>query len=436
MNIKSLSQQASLHPDVLIIGGGPAGLCAAESAAKMGVRTVVLERQKEIGYPIHTSGGTWISDMVALGIPPSLYHPIRKVTFLSQHNSCDFTYAVPINCVLDIRSVYQYLAERAINAGAIVRTATPIEGPILENGRVIGVTGKNSSNEPQTWHAPVTIDATGYSSILATRAGLHTGYRRYGFGAEWDVYAPNYPQDELYLLVGGNIAPSGYAWAFPRGKGRVRLGVGVIRPDVDVDARMYLTSFIDRLPRLAPVFAGASPIEYHTGLFPSEGMMAHFVADGLMTIGDSAGHGSTLVGEGIRFAMHAGHMAGSIAAVAAKRGDTSAKILSEFDRSWRAKYGRNLDIALLLNHRIAGYTDQQWDESIDILRKLTPNQAAEALRGDFSMKFFMQIVRSNPELLGKGARAFANTILKAVEHKDTSETEQPSKSSITDISEE
>ena len=36
--------------DVLIVGGGPAGLAAAEAASKLNVRTIVLERQNEIGY--------------------------------------------------------------------------------------------------------------------------------------------------------------------------------------------------------------------------------------------------------------------------------------------------------------------------------------------------------------------------------------------------
>ncbi|HKT36974.1 MAG TPA: FAD-dependent oxidoreductase, partial [Ktedonobacterales bacterium] len=69
--------------DVLVVGGGPAGLSAAEAAAKGGATVAVLERQKEIGYPVHTSGGSWIADMQALGIPSDLYHPIKHVTFLS-----------------------------------------------------------------------------------------------------------------------------------------------------------------------------------------------------------------------------------------------------------------------------------------------------------------------------------------------------------------
>src|SRR5258707_14246952 len=68
--------------DVLVVGGGPAGLAAAEAAARTGVRVALLERQKEIGYPVHTSGGSWISDMRALGLPAELYHPLPRRAFL------------------------------------------------------------------------------------------------------------------------------------------------------------------------------------------------------------------------------------------------------------------------------------------------------------------------------------------------------------------
>ncbi|HKV83856.1 MAG TPA: NAD(P)/FAD-dependent oxidoreductase [Ktedonobacterales bacterium] len=392
--------------DVLIVGGGPAGLSAAEVAATAGARVAVLERQKEVGYPVHTSGGSWVSDMRALGIPSDLYFPIKRVTFLSPRKQANFTYDDAVCCVLDVRAVYQHLAGRAVTAGAEVHPNSPVERPIVEDGRVVGVVAKDHRNRAGEWRAPVVVDASGFSSTLSTRSGLHEGYRRYGYGAEYDLYAPNYDADHLYLIMGSQVAPSGYAWAFPRGKGRVRLGVGVIRPDVDADAREYLDTFAQRLPTLAPAFAGASPIEYHTGLFPSEGVVKRFVSDGLIATGDAAGHGSTLVGEGIRFAIYSGQMAGAVAAEAAKMGDSSAAFLERYERQWRGRFGREMEISYLVNQRIAGWSDERWDESMDLLNRLTPAQAAELLRGDYSVGLFLGVLRRNPSLLRTGARKF------------------------------
>lgn len=398
--------------DVLVVGGGPAGLAAAEAAAKSGARVALLERRKEIGYPVHTSGGSWISDMRALGIPADLYHPIKSVTFLAPTKSARFDYADPVCCVLDVRGVYQYMAGRAVAAGAELHPGSPVERPIVEDGKVVGVVAKDHRNRAGEWRAAVVIDASGFSSTLVTRVGLRKGFQRYGYGAEYDLMAPNYDQDMLYLIMGSQVAPSGYAWAFPRGKGRVRLGVGVIRPDVDADAREYLDTFTERLPNFAPDFTGASPVEYHTGLFPSEGVVESFVRDGLIATGDSAGQGSTLVGEGIRFALYSGAMAGEVAGAAAREGEVSAERLARYEKQWRARFGREMEISYLVNQRIAAWTDAQWDDSMDLLTRLTPIQAAELLRGDYSVGLFLGVLRRNPGLMRTGARKFFDLALR------------------------
>jgi digeranylgeranylglycerophospholipid reductase len=403
------SERGEIHSaDVIVVGGGPAGLSAAETAARGGARVILLERQKEIGYPIHTSGGSWISDMRTLEIPERLYFPIRTVVFQSPNRKVAFAYPDPVCCVIDIRGVYQHLAGRAATAGAEIHLNSPVERPIVEDGRVVGVVAKDHRNRAGEWRAPVVIDASGFSSTIVTRAGVRTGFKRYGYGAEYDLYAPAYDQHTLYLIMGSQVAPSGYAWAFPHGESRVRLGVGVIRPDVEADARAYLDSFTERLPSLAPAFAGASPLEYHTGLFPSEGVAPRFTSAGLIATGDSAGHGSTLVGEGIRFAIYSGRMAGKVAAEAARAGDTSAEALGRYEREWRARYGREMEISYAVNQRIAAWSDAQWDAGLDLLARLTPTQAAELLRGDYSAGLFLGVLRRNPGLLRTGARAFFN----------------------------
>ncbi len=400
--------------DVLIVGGGPAGLAAAEAAARQGARALVLERQNEIGYPVHTSGGSWISDMRALDIPEHLYHPVQKIYFISPQREIPLYYKQAVCCVIDVRGLYQHLAGRAISAGASIRVRHTVEQTLVENGRVLGVTAKTHTGERITLTAPVTIDASGFSRHVGVRTEMGQAFHRYGFGAEYDLYAPHYPQDELYLIMGSQFAPRGYAWAFPRGNGRVRLGVGVLHPDCDDDARVYLDRIMHELPQFAGKFKDASPVEYHTGLFPSEGTVERFSRAGLLLAGDSGGHGSTLVGEGIRFAIYSGQMAGQVAAEAIKAGDTSEKFLGRFDKQWRARFGREMDISYIINKRIANYSDEQWDGALDLMKRLTPAQAASTLRGDYSASLLMGILARNPGLVATGGKKFLDLLLERV----------------------
>ena len=384
--------------DVIVVGGGPAGLAAAEAASRGGAQTVLFERNKEIGYPIHTSGGSWIADMVTLGIPEHLYHPIKRVSFLTPNNSTSFDYDEPACCVIDVRATYQYLAKRAIEAGAEIHVASAVEGPVMDGGRVVGVRAKTPMGKVETWRAPLTIDASGFSSVVATRSNVHAAYRRYGYGAEWDLVAPDYPRDQVYLVMGSAVAPGGYAWAFPYGDGRVRVGVGVVRPDVDVDVRPYLFAIAERIPELGANLKGASAVEYHVGLIPSEGLRERLVSDGLITAGDAAGQASTLVGEGIRFCLYAGQMAGETAARAVQRGRTSARDLSGYERAWKKRFGRGLKLALRINQRLTTLSDARWDQGVEVLKTLKPEQATQLIRGDISGGLVLT-------LLGRLARA-------------------------------
>src|SRR5579862_9870194 len=125
--------------DAIIAGGGPAGLAAAEVLARGDHQVVVLERNHEIGAPIRTSGGSFIEEMEALGIPAPLYHPISRVRFISPANFATFDYPKPRLCILDVRGTFQFLAERAIEAGARIHLATSADAPVIEDDVVRGV---------------------------------------------------------------------------------------------------------------------------------------------------------------------------------------------------------------------------------------------------------------------------------------------------------
>lgn len=389
---------APVDSDVIVVGGGPAGLSAAEALAARGRRVVVIEQNHEIGAPIRTSGGSFVDEMDALGIPEHLYHPISRVRFVSPNNEAVYDCPKPKLCVLDVRGVFQHLAVRAIDAGASVRLATRVDGPLLHDGAVAGVRIGRESMKGR-----VVIDATGYRASLLKQAGLDPGVRRFGVGAEYDFHAPHCDESEALLIAGSELAPSGYAWVFPWGRHRVRVGVGIIHPDSNAKPEAHLDKLVNGLARLRVNLKGSQPMEHHFGLIPSECFATRFAGNGILGAGDSAGHASSLVGEGIRWAIHAGRMAGEVVAGALGRGDVSRDSLAEFEQRWEKRHGRDLRLAYQINQRMARWDDRKWDERLEVLKLMSPDQFIEALKTNLTGGWLLRFLASHPKALAEAA---------------------------------
>jgi digeranylgeranylglycerophospholipid reductase len=402
--------------DVVIAGGGPGGLCAARILAERGYRVVVLEANAEIGSPTRTTGGTFIKDAQELGIPSALYHPLRRGRMHSAHRSVVREYSPPLACILNVRGVFQFLAERAVDAGAQLRVSTTVNDVLMENDTVVGVRAQDARGREMPVRAKLTIDGTGYRATLCKRAGVHSGFQRFGVGAEYDLYAPHYDESETVGIVGSAFAPAGYAWTAPYGNHRVRVGVGIIHGNTSVGTANHENpaDYLDQFIRAAHEFNinlhGAQPLEYHHGLIPSDGMAKKFVGNGLLAVGDAAGQPSALLGEGIRWAMRGGILAGQVAAEALAANDVSENFLARYERQWRNTYGKNLRVAALINQRIARWNDAQWDEGIELLNHLNAAQFGHALASNFVSSWTLWALAGNPKLLRKSLGLVRETL--------------------------
>ena len=383
--------------DVIVVGGGPAGLSAAHAAANGGLRVAVFERSKEIGYPIHTSGGSWIADLKKLAIPDRFMHPIERGIFLSPKARAEFFYDDPVSCILDVRGLYQYLAVKAACAGAHIFTQAAVAGALEENGFPIGI----SLNPPSrgNYFAPLLIDASGMAGILATQFGLRQSYPRFGLGAEVDVVNDAWPAETIALLFGSMAGPAGYGWIFPHGDGRVRIGIGIIKPDTSAEPRALLNNLLKRRKIAGLPFQTGGKIESHVGALPALPPLRRASSNGLMAVGDAGAMISTLLGEGIRFAIAIGQMAGKVAVAAHEAGNFSARFLARYDREWRREYGRLFEIGHLINKRLSTYDDAKWDQKINLLAKLPASAVPPLLRGEFGSAKIFRTLFSQPSFL-------------------------------------
>jgi digeranylgeranylglycerophospholipid reductase len=396
--------------DIAVVGGGPAGLSAAYSAAKGGAKVILFEKDESIAHSIRTSGVTWISEMERLGIPSKFYNPIRNYRFVSPSNDVLITGNDSRSCVLDIRGTYQHLAFLAAKQGVQLMVKSNVIDVIKDGRRVAGVKASTPKGRLIV-RSTLVIDASGFSTSVGRKAGVAGQWKRYGVGAEYECYCDDIDSTTWVLMVGQKYSDAGYAWVFPLSANRVRIGVGVGRPESNAEPLEKLHKIIEK--RLKPLDAlregKIQPLELHYGFIPNECMRSTSIADGLIMVGDSAGQSNPLVLEGIRYAIEFGRLAGKVGADSLSLNSNRESLL-EYERSWKAKAESKIRSALKVQMRWVGLTDEEWDKEIEILRDMTVQEFLDFIKADFTTVNMMKLALHHPKM---AARQLFKTILKS-----------------------
>jgi menaquinone-9 beta-reductase len=188
-----------LESEVLVIGGGPAGLAAAIAARQKGFRVVVVDSAQR--PPIDKACGEGLMPdaldaLAGLGvhIPPEAGGAFRGIRFLGAGVSVDAEF--PRGPALAVRrtTLHQLLFERATEAGVEFAWGMPVKD-------LTGISAR--------W----IIGADGHSSVVRRWSGLErwrSDHQRYGFRVHyrirpWADYVEVYwhPQLQIYVAPVG-----------------------------------------------------------------------------------------------------------------------------------------------------------------------------------------------------------------------------------------
>ncbi|NOQ28557.1 MAG: geranylgeranyl reductase family protein [Methanosarcinales archaeon] len=362
--------------DVVVVGAGPAGCLAAKYAAKNGAKTLIIEEHASIGSPVQCAG--LLSTRAIRECEVVLdkgFHPITGAFVHAPDRRRIRISGREIKAyVVDRRIFDRTLAENAIRSGADILMRTRAVGIDIGTGthghgrrRILHV---EIEGEPDVIKADVVIGADGVQSHIARWAGLDTPDTVLSGAQVSTVY--DFEDPEFVEIFPGSCAPGFFAWAIPY-HGSARIGLAV-RPGFGSGsvARMGHESACAHLKRLVaehpvvsekcdPGIAGIA-----LGGIPIS-VPQQTAADGLLIVGDAAGQVKPTSGGGVYPGAVCAKIAGKVAADAVLEGDTSVRRLSEYDKLWRSRIGRELMIGRRINEWMVRLSDSEINRMVRVL---------------------------------------------------------------------
>ena len=308
--------------------------CLLTQLPNLEAKVILFEKDESIAQNVRTSGVTWIEEIEKFGISKEHYNPIKNYYFISPSNEVIIRGNSAKSCVLNIRSAYQHLAFLAAEAGSEIMVKSNVINVVINSKNRISGLKASTPKGDMVIDCNLIIDASGFNSSIARRLGIVNEWKRYGIGAEYECYCENIDTETWILMVGRQYSDAGYAWVFPLSKNRVRIGVGIGRPESNADPLQKLNSIMEKKLKPLDKMGKIQPIELHYGFIPNEGLRRSTVSDGLILVGDSAGQTNPLVLEGIRYAIEFGRLAGEIGAKSLPWNSDKASLL-DYERVWR-----------------------------------------------------------------------------------------------------
>jgi menaquinone-9 beta-reductase len=306
--------------DALVCGASFAGLAVARELAGSGARVLVVDRY-EVGERQTSACAAPTEWLGAMGLSDSIRQTFGDLVIHTPHGSVRMhlpwtfsTFDYPTLCALLFEQCDARFETATVEGrrGSVVRT---------DRGELT---------------ASLIVDALGWKRVLAPSgngyqppdAPLSRGLEVHPWGAS----------DELEIWIDRGYVPAGYSWSFPA-HDEVRVGVGSFDPRFHVkEPTVRLAGDLER-----------EAVRYQGNWIPHR--LRPAVEDGVLFVGDSAGHCLPLTAEGIRTAFYFGIACGrelrEVVEGHATR-DEALRRYAAFSAAHRRKFGAMIRVQRLV----------------------------------------------------------------------------------------
>ena len=363
----------SSSPDVVVVGGGPAGSAAAYWLARYGHAVTVVEKK---GFPREKTCGDGLT-------PRSVYQlsemgfdfeveEFHKVTGLRAYagNELMLELGWPEHSIypnwggvirrMDLDGKVVTLAEKQ---GAIVRQHAEAT-PEVASGRLAGVS-LSINGDHETLTPRVVVIADGSMTRFGRAMGTHRR-RDYPMGLAARGYfsssrsADPFMESQLDIRDANGDSMPGYGWVFPLGDGTVNVGVGLLstfRQWKSVNTSDMMAAYVDGAPSYWGLSSETALSKPRGGKLSMALSVGPYAGPNWVLVGDAVGAINPWNGEGIAYAYETGRMAAGHIHQALASDDLS--LLQRYPQDLQDTYGLYYRMARIFVKAI-GYPQVMW----------------------------------------------------------------------------
>lgn len=339
--------------DVIVVGGGPAGISAAVTLARAGKEVIVIERGSFSGSKNVFGGAIYVQPTNEIFPDFEKSAPIERRTVTHKYIMCTPKESIEAsfvereaeaNSYSVIRAKFdRWMSQEAQKEGVVLVTETLVKELIVKENKVVGV-----KTELEEYFADITILADGVNSLLAKQIGLRKEIKPkdVALGVKEVIKLSKEKIEERFNLQEGEgaiyefmgdpmLGMLGLGYLYTNAE-TISIGLGISLETL-AEKKLKPYELLDKLrehPSLKPLLKDGELIEYSAHLIPEGGYkkIPKLYSDGVMVVGDSAMFVNNLHWEGTNLAMISGKLAGETAIVALDKKDSSANTLALYQK--------------------------------------------------------------------------------------------------------